>query len=92
MPPLPAQMELETAFTADFTAARALLTPGREYEEARTLFLPFSEVRQPNQQVRDALRQLLIRAKLRHEPTYIFINNRIEGFAPGTMLAITDGL
>ena len=92
MPPLPVQMELEAAFTTGFTAARALLTPGREYEESRALFLPFSEVRQPNQHVRDALRQLLIRAKLRHEPTYIFINNRIEGFAPGTALAITEGM
>jgi uncharacterized protein YecE (DUF72 family) len=31
------------------------------------------------------------RAKKRAEPTFIFVNNRLEGFAPGTIAAIIDG-
>jgi hypothetical protein len=47
-------------------------------------------VREPNHEVREALRNLLIRAKQRAEPTYIFVNNRLEGNAPGTIEAIID--
>jgi len=91
MPPLQEQLAISGAFTASFTVARALLTPGRTYEAAVETFQPYTAVREPNQAVRDALRQVLVRAKLRSEPTYIFVNNRLEGFAPGTILAVTDG-
>jgi uncharacterized protein YecE (DUF72 family) len=90
MPPLAKQLALSEAFTTSFTVTRALLTPGRAYEEAVQKFSPYSEVREPNQAVRDALRQVLVRAKLRAEPTYIFVNNRLEGFAPGTIMAVTE--
>lgn len=90
MPPLEEQMALPGAFTANFSVTRALLTPGRSYEEAVQTFSPYSSVREPNQAVRDALRQVLTRAKLRAEPTYIFVNNRLEGFAPGTIMAVTE--
>jgi len=35
---------------------------------------------------------LLVRAKKQAEPTFIFVNNRLEGFAPGTIAAIVDGI
>ncbi len=92
MPPLTDQIARADTFTANFTVTRALLTPGRSYELAVETFSPYSEVREPNQAVRDALRQVLIRAKLRSEPTYIFVNNRLEGFAPGTIMAVTEDL
>ncbi len=91
MPALDEQMALAEAFTADFTAARGLLVPGREYEESRALFYPYRELREPNERVRAALRELLVRGKLRAEPTYVFVNNRLEGFAPGTILGVTEG-
>ncbi len=89
MPPLAEQIARAEAFTASFTVSRALLTPGRTYEAAVETFQPYNAIREPNQAVRDALRQVLVRAKLRSEPTYIFVNNRLEGFAPGTILAVT---
>jgi hypothetical protein len=90
MPALKDQMANSAAFTSSFTVTRALLTPGRSYEEAVQTFSPYNSVREPNQAVRDALRQVLVRAKLRAEPTYVFVNNRLEGFAPGTILAVTE--
>ena len=90
MPPLKDQLTHPEAFTSGFTVTRALLTPGRSYEEAVQTFSPYTEVKEPNHAVRDALRQVLVRAKLRAEPTYIFVNNRLEGFAPGTIMAVTD--
>ncbi len=90
MPSLTDQMEQACAFTAGFTAARALLRPGRPYEESVRLFSPYSAVCEPNAEVRSALRGLLRRAKRRAEPTFIFVNNRLEGFAPGTIAALIE--
>jgi uncharacterized protein YecE (DUF72 family) len=90
MPSLSLQMRIRDVFTADFTVARALLKTGRKYADAVNLFSPYQAVREPNHEVREALRNLLIRAKQRAEPTYIFVNNRLEGNAPGTIEAIID--
>ena len=40
MPSLRQQLLIEEAFTAPFTAARALLRPGRAYEQAVEMFSP----------------------------------------------------
>ncbi len=80
------------AYTASFVASRALLRPGRDYEESLRLFAPYGEVREPNSEVRTALRDLLIRGKSRAEPVFIFVNNRLEGFAPGTISAVVNSL
>ncbi len=90
MPELAEQISRPDCFPADFTVARALLRTGRSYEEAVDLFAPYKEVRDRNDEVRAALRQLLTRAKRRAEPTYVFVNNRLEGFAPGTIAAVVD--
>jgi uncharacterized protein YecE (DUF72 family) len=92
MPPISRQMKISNAFTADFTVARALLRFGRKYERAVKLFSPYQTIQEPNPEVREALRNLLIRAKQRAEPTYIFVNNRLEGNAPATIEAVIDSL
>ena len=46
------------------------------------LFKPYTRVVEPNAEVRNALRSLLVRSKRRGEPAYIFVNNRLEGFSP----------
>ena len=90
MPEIGRQMHLREAYTADFTLARALLRRGRAYEEAVTKFTPYARVQEPNPETRDALRLLIARARDRHEPSYIFVNNRLEGNAPQTIEAVTD--
>jgi hypothetical protein len=47
-------------------------------------------VRDPNPETRQALRTLISRARERNEPSYIFVNNRLEGNAPQTIEAIVD--
>jgi uncharacterized protein YecE (DUF72 family) len=91
MPELSEQMARPDSFTSSFTVARALLRKGRTYDEAVSRFSPYREVREPNAEVRAALRHLLVRAKQRSEPTFIFVNNRLEGFAPGTIAALIEG-
>jgi hypothetical protein len=53
-------------------------------------FSPYAHVQDPNPETRDALRLLIAHARQRHEPSYIFVNNRLEGNAPETIEAITD--
>jgi uncharacterized protein YecE (DUF72 family) len=90
MPEIGVQMHLREAYTTDFTLARALLRRGRAYEDAVAKFTPYSHVQDPNPEARDALRLLIARARERHQPSYIFVNNRLEGNAPETIEAIAD--
>jgi uncharacterized protein YecE (DUF72 family) len=88
MPEISEQIQLPEVYTADFTVARALLRRGRPYEQAVAKFSPYKQVQDPNPEVRQALRSLISRARERREPSYIFVNNRLEGNAPGTIEAI----
>jgi len=88
MPEIGRQMKLPEIYTADFTVARALLRRERTYEAAVAKFTPYSEIKDPNPETRDALKLLIGRARERHEPSYIFVNNRLEGNAPATIEAI----
>jgi uncharacterized protein YecE (DUF72 family) len=90
MPEIGRQMHLRHAFTTDFTVARALLRRGRAYEEAVAKFTPYDRIQEPNPETRQALRLLIAQARQRHEPSYIFVNNRLEGNAPQTIESITD--
>ncbi len=90
MPEIGIQINLRDAYTADFTVARALLRRGRAYEDAVAKFTPYSHVQDPNPETRDALRFLIARGRKRNEPSYIFVNNRLEGNAPETIEAIID--
>ena len=90
MPEMDRQIHLRDAYTSDFTVARALLRRGRPYEEAVARFTPYAHVQDQNPETRQALRLLIARARQRHEPSYIFVNNRLEGNAPQTIEAITE--
>ncbi|HYL35017.1 MAG TPA: DUF72 domain-containing protein [Bryobacteraceae bacterium] len=90
MPSISEQMALPDIFTADFTVARALLRKARPYEQAVAMFTPYKQVQDPNPETRQALRALISRARERHEPSYIFVNNRLEGNAPQTIEAVVD--
>ncbi len=90
MPEIAEQMAMPHVYTADFTVARALLRRGRAYAEAVEKFSPYTQVQDPNPSTRQALRKLADRARERNEPSYIFVNNRLEGNAPETIRAILE--
>jgi uncharacterized protein YecE (DUF72 family) len=90
MPSIAEQIAIPGAFTADFTVTRALLRPGRPYEEAVTIFSPYEEVRDENPEARAALRALIRRMREEKRLGYIFVNNRLEGNAPMTIESIVD--
>jgi uncharacterized protein YecE (DUF72 family) len=90
MPELKTQLAFEDVFTADFLAVRALLKYGRSYEQAVKTFEPYERVQEVNPAARDALRAILERAKRLKQRAFVFVNNRLEGNAPGTIDAITE--
>jgi uncharacterized protein YecE (DUF72 family) len=92
MPPVAEQMQLPGSFTADFTAARFLLKPGRTYEEAVAKFQPYREVREPYLEAREALRKLLTPGPPRPRRRYLYVNNRLEGCSLWTIYAALAGL
>lgn len=78
--------------TDDLEVARFLLKPGRKYEEAVANFSPYKITKEINEDARSAL-QLLIEkrwVRIARNGTYVYINNRLEGNALNTVLAVMD--
>ncbi len=91
MPPVAEQMRMIGSETADFITARFLLKPGRSYEEAVKAFQPYTEIKEPNTEARTALAKLLGNAAVgRTRKRYIYVNNRLEGCAPWTIVAVLE--
>jgi uncharacterized protein YecE (DUF72 family) len=90
MPELRRQIALPGAFTADFTVCRALLRHGRSYADAVELFSPYEEIKDPNPEGRQAVRDLIEWARDKRRAAFIFVNNRFEGNAPRTIEAVVD--
>ncbi len=90
MPELHHQMAIPDSITADFLVARALLRRGRVYEDAVATFQPYTEVQDPNPEARDAMRVLIGRARENRQFLFLFVNNRLEGNAPMTILSLVE--
>ncbi|MCU0245162.1 MAG: DUF72 domain-containing protein [Bryobacter sp.] len=92
MPEIGEQLKVPEVHTADFTVVRALLKQGRAYEDAVRTFEPYERVQEENPAARAALVEVARRAMEKKEPAYIFVNNRLEGNAPGTIQAVADAI
>lgn len=90
MPALTEQLAIDEAFSADFLVCRALLRPGRNYEQAVARFQPYDRVQDPYPEGRMALSQLVRRARAERRKTFVVVNNRFEGNSPATIAAVLD--
>ena len=88
MPELGAQAAFPGSRTADFTVTRALLRPGRGYEDAVRRFQPYDRVQEVLPEARQALRAIVNGAQSGPSAAFVFVNNRLEGNAPATIGAI----
>jgi len=92
MPPLNIQMRRAAdagGLVAPFIVSRLLTPLGVSYEEAVRQFSPYNSIKEEIPQMRlDALR-LARRGIAKNVPTYILVNNRLEGCAPATVQALT---
>lgn len=80
--------------TPDLTVARFLLKPGRKYEEAVERFQPYTHTQEVNEEGRAALAALIETGWLKpaKNGTFLYINNRLEGNALMTVLAVLERL
>jgi hypothetical protein len=78
--------------TPNLCAARFLLRPGRNYEEAVKTFQPYDKVKEPNPEARAAGRALIAEGKAagQKRKTFIYVNNRLEGNALETIDAMVS--
>ncbi len=90
MPELRHQIAIPDSATANFLVCRALLSRGRPYEEAVAKFAPYRDVQDPNPEARESMRVLIGRARENREMFFLFVNNRLEGNAPMTILSLVD--
>jgi uncharacterized protein YecE (DUF72 family) len=91
MPELRHQMAIPDSATADFLVSRALLRRGRVYQDAVGMFAPYTEIQDPNPEARESMRVLIGRARENKQFLFLFVNNRLEGNAPLTILSLVDG-
>jgi len=90
MPELRYQITIPDSATADFLVCRALLRWGRLYERAVEEFQPYTEIKDPNPDARESMRVLIGRARENREFLFLFVNNRLEGNAPLTILSVVE--
>lgn len=89
MPPVIEQMEIPGSKTTDFRVARFLLTPGRSYQQAVDNFSPYRKIQAADEEARTAGTTLIKEAKkASRRPSFVFVNNRLEGNALRTLEAM----
>ncbi|HEX5634661.1 MAG TPA: DUF72 domain-containing protein [Gemmatimonadales bacterium] len=92
MPSVGDQLSLEDSVTGRFLVVRALLRPGRTYDEAVDAFAPYDRIQEPLPELRRDLVRLIRTALALRLPAYVIVNNRAEGSAPLTIVAIAKQL
>lgn len=90
MPAIREQIELENVLPAPFAVIRALLQPGRTYQQAVDEFQPYDAIKEVNPEIRDGVATTVIRCVREQKKLYVYVNNRAEGNSPKTIEAILD--
>jgi len=93
MPPVSEQLDLAGSTTnPEFAGARFLLKPGRKYQEAVDLFSPYDQIKEPYPEARTAGAELIKRAlaKAALRKLFLYVNNRLEGNALLTIMAMLE--
>jgi uncharacterized protein YecE (DUF72 family) len=67
---------------------RWLMRRGDEYEAARSRFLPFNRLAEPDQPTRTDIASLVSKALAHDVPAFVLINNKAEGCAPASIIEL----
>jgi uncharacterized protein YecE (DUF72 family) len=92
MPPIQQQIVREDALPAHFGVIRALLVPGRTYQQAVDMFQPYDAIKEVNPELRNGVASTAMRCAKEDKKLYAYINNRAEGNSPKTIEGILDVL
>jgi uncharacterized protein YecE (DUF72 family) len=88
MPSIGEQLALQDSVAGSTLVARALLKPGRTYNEAVDAFAPYDRIQEPLPGLRADLVNLIRTALALRLPAHVIVNNRAEGSAPLTIVAV----
>jgi uncharacterized protein YecE (DUF72 family) len=88
MPPIGHQLDLPGSVSGPFLVARALLRPGRTYDEAVDAFAPYDRIQDPSPSLRQDLLRLIETSVRTRIPAYLLVNNRAEGSSPLTIAEV----
>ena len=80
----------ESETSEEFSAARFLLKPGRDYETAVKSFSPYKETKEIYPEARQAAADLIKRMKEKKKKAFIYVNNRLEGNALKSIAAVLN--
>lgn len=64
---------------------RWLMRPGDDYEGARSRFLPFDRLVEPDTRARQDIATLVSKALAHDVPAFVLVNNKAEGCAPASI-------
>lgn len=68
------------------------LAPGRRYDEAKRSFAPFDRLQEPDLEHREQLARAIHWALEREKAAWVIANNKAEGCAPATLMALAAGV
>jgi uncharacterized protein YecE (DUF72 family) len=91
MPSIREQLALAPP-TADFLVARLMLKPGTTYEARKAAFAPFDRLHEPSEELRADVEELARVAIELGRVLRVIVNNKAEGSAPLTVLALAERL
>jgi len=92
MPPVELQALRTHALRARALVARWMLPPHLTYEEARARYFPFNQLVEPDVRNREGLSRLCVAAAHASLPTFVILNNKAEGSAPLSALALAQSV
>ncbi len=92
MPPLAAQLPVLRATWPGALVCRWNLQRGLGYADAKDRFAPFDRLVAPDLATREALARLIVATAAAGQPAYVTINNKAEGSAPLSVLALAEAI
>jgi uncharacterized protein YecE (DUF72 family) len=92
MPAAEVQALRTRALQAPALVARWMLPPHLGYEEARARYFPFNRLVDPDVRTREALSRLCVAATRAGRPAFVILNNKAEGSAPLSALALAQSV
>jgi uncharacterized protein YecE (DUF72 family) len=87
-----AQLVGEAAWLSGAVLMRWMLHPAQEYQAARDRYFPFDRLIDPDPRNRAAVAEVLETVVLRGNEAYLLANNKSEGSAPLTVIALAREL
>jgi uncharacterized protein YecE (DUF72 family) len=83
---------LDETFTAPFTLLRLLTPRNTKYHDAVKAYRPYDKIVRPLPEMRAETVSLVRQAIAHTRRIYVLVNNRLEGNAPLTIMALADAL